>query len=125
MTGERFEEFISSTVLPILQPFNWCSVVIMDNASIHHTDGVVDLIENQAGARLVFLPPYSPDLNPVEEAFSQVKSITKQNDQLFQVTARIPLAMAFSLVTQDDYKIHSTLWIHGLINCVWLQTIMS
>ena len=72
MTGERFEDFISSTVLPILQPFNWinpCSVVIMDNASIHHTEGVADLIENQAGARLIYLPPYSPDLNPAEEVF--------------------------------------------------------
>ncbi len=58
-------------VMPILQPFNWInnphSVVIVDNASIHHVGGVVDLIENQAGAWLLFLPPYSPDLNPAEE----------------------------------------------------------
>lgn len=107
MTGERFEDFLSSTVLPILQPFNWinpCSVVIMDNASIHHTDGVADLIENQAGARVIYLPPYSPDLNPAEEVFSQVKSIMKQNDHLFQVTStpRVLLAMAFSMVTEED-----------------------
>lgn len=107
MTGERFENFIKSTLLPILQPFNWInprSVVVMDNASIHHTEGVADLIENQAGARLVFIPPYSPDLNPAEEVFSQVKSIMKQNDQLFQVTGtpRLLLAMAFSMVTHED-----------------------
>ena len=70
MNGERFEEFLRTTVLPIIQPFNWTnhhSVIVMDNASIHHTQGVINLIENQAGARLVFLPPYSPDLNPAEE----------------------------------------------------------
>ena len=112
MTGERFEDFISSTVLPILQPFNWinpCSVVIMDNASIHHTEGVADLIENQAGACLIYLPPYSPDLNPAEEVFSEVKSIMKQNDYLFQVTRtpRILLAMAFTMVTCKEFIRHS------------------
>ena len=76
----------------------------MDNAFIHHTDGVVDLIENQAGARLVFLPPYSPDLNTAEEVFSHLKNIMKQNDELFQITRtpRILLTMAFSMVTQED-----------------------
>ncbi len=73
----------------------------MDNASIHHTEGVTDLIETQAGARLIFLPPYSPDLNPAEEVFSQVKSVM---NQLFQVTRmpRVLLAMAFSMVTRED-----------------------
>lgn len=54
----------------------------MDNASIHHVESVTDLIENQAGAKLMFLPPYSPDLNHAEEVFSQVKTIMKQNDSL-------------------------------------------
>ena len=107
MDGERFQDFIRSTLLPILQPFNWInphSVVVIDNASIHHVEGVIDLIENQAGARLVFLPPYSPDLNPLEEVFSQVKSIMKQNDSLFQIssTPRVLLSMAFGMVTQAD-----------------------
>ena len=61
------------------------SVVIMDNASIHHVEGARQLIEDQVGARLLFLPPYSPDLNPLEEVFSQIKSIMKKNDALFQV----------------------------------------
>ena len=108
MNGERFEDFITTTLFPILQPFNWInphSVVIIDNASIHHVEGVMNLIENQAGARLIFLPPYSPDLNPIEEVFSQVKySIMKQNDALFQVTSspRSLLAIAFGMVTKED-----------------------
>ena len=59
VNGEKFEEFVRSCLLPILQPFNGVnahSVVIMDNASIHHVDCVTDLIESQAGARLLFLP---------------------------------------------------------------------
>ena len=114
MDGDRFQDFIEKTLLPVLQPFNWInplSVVIMDNASIHHVEGVRDLIENQCGARLVFLPPYSPDLNPAE-VFSQVKSIMKQNDSLFQVSTapRVLLSMAFGMVTQADcleYITHS------------------
>ena len=106
VNGEKFEEFIRSCLLPILQPFNGVnahSVVIMDNASIHHVDCVTDLIENQAGARLLFLPPYSPDLNPIEEVFSQIKAIMKKNDALFPVTTmpRVLLTMAFGMVTKE------------------------
>ena len=107
VNGERFQEFIKTTLFPVLQPFNWInphSVVILDNAAIHHVQGVIDLIENQAGAKLIFLPPYSPDLNPIEEVFSQVKSIMKQNDSLFQISnsPRVLLSMAFSAVSQAD-----------------------
>ena len=83
--GEIFETFMKSHLLPILQPFNWVnplSVVIMDNASIHYVEG---LIEDQAGLCLLFLPPYSPELNPIVEVFSHVKSIMKENNALFQV----------------------------------------
>ena len=62
----RFSHFLSTSLLPILNPFNTVnvlSVVIMDNASIHHTDDNIRLIES-TGAKLLFLPPYSPDLNP-------------------------------------------------------------
>lgn len=115
VNGEKFEQFISCCLSPIVKPFNWInphSVVIMDNASIHHVDGVVDLIENQLGARLLFLPPYSPDLNPIEEVFSQVKAIMKQNHTLFQACSapRVLLTMAFAMVTTEDcssYIAHS------------------
>ena len=58
VNGEVFESFVRNHLLPVLQPFNWVnplSVVVMDNASIHHVEGVRQLIEDQAGARL----PYS------------------------------------------------------------------
>ena len=72
--GDKFETFIQNCVLPVLQPFNWTnpySVVIMDNASIGHIDAISDLIEGQAGARLLSFSPHSHDLNPVEEVFSR------------------------------------------------------
>ena len=49
------------------------SVLIMDNAAIHRVDGVREMIEAH-GSRLVYLPAYSPDLNPIEEAFSSIKA---------------------------------------------------
>ena len=82
VNGEKFADFVQNCLLPVLKPFNYLnshSVVIMDNASIHHVQHVVDLIESQDGAKahVCFLPPYSPDLMPAEGAFSQVKSLLK------------------------------------------------
>lgn len=73
----------------------------MDNASIYHIQGV---IETQFGAKVIFLPPYSPDLNPVEGVFSQVKSIMKENDKLFEIfsSPRALIAMAFDFITQEN-----------------------
>ena len=49
------------------------SIVVMDNASIHHVQGVLPLIKDQAQAKVIFLPPYSPDLNQAKQVFSKVK----------------------------------------------------
>ncbi len=73
--------------VPQLLPFNGTnpkSVVVMDNASIHHVDQVVTLIED-VGAIPIFLPPYSPDVMPIEECFSKVKAFLRANDSLIQV----------------------------------------
>jgi DDE superfamily endonuclease len=51
-------------------------VVIMDNLSAHNVGGVRELIE-AAGARRIYLPPYSPDFNPIEQAWSKVKQIPR------------------------------------------------
>ena len=117
VNGERLTDFVQHFLQGFIEPFNWInhhSVIIMDNASIHHVDEVVDLIENQLPARLIFLPPYSPDLNPAEEVFSKVKSIMKQNDSLLQACSneemRVFLTMAFGMVTKEDcnsYIAHS------------------
>ena len=84
----------------------------MDNASIHHVD-VSELIENQGGAHLHFLPPYSPDLNPKEGVFGQVKTILKENDSLFQACSapRVLLSVAFAMISRDDCCPCNSLWV--------------
>ena len=111
VNGEVFESFLRTYLLPIVQSFYWVnllSVVIMDNASFHHVEGAKQLIEDQAGTRLLLLPPYSPDLNPLEEVFSQIKSKMKKSDAIFQVCSapRALLSMAFGMVTEEDCKSH-------------------
>ena len=106
MNGDRFN-FLRVCLLPNLLPFNRVnpqSVVIMDNASIHHVEEVRYLIEVQAGAKLLFLPPYSPDLMPVEGIFSQVKSLMKQNHLFFKACTdpRAYIALLFGMITPED-----------------------
>ena len=107
VNGDKFESFIRNTVLPILNPFNGSnplSVVIMDNCSIHHVDRVVDLIQVTNRSKVIFLPPYSPDLMPLEEVFSKVKTVIKTNSSIFRVFSapRAFLGMAFGFITKED-----------------------
>ena len=59
---------------PNLRP---AQVVITDNLSAHKTERVRELVE-QRGCELLYLPPYSPDLNPIEEAFSKIKGLLRK-----------------------------------------------
>lgn len=70
VNGSSFEWYIREVLCPSLQPRQ---VVIMDNLSSHHRASVRTLIEAR-GCHLLFLPPYSPDLNPIELMFSKVKA---------------------------------------------------
>ena len=56
INGEKFANYVRKSLLPVLKPFNYMNShsVIMDNASIHHIQDVVDLIERQAGAKVFF-----------------------------------------------------------------------
>jgi transposase len=54
------------------------SVLVMDNASFHHSDRITQMCE-EAGVKLIYLPPYSPDLNPIEEFFAELKSFIKRS----------------------------------------------
>ena len=108
VNSETFCTFLEQCLLPHLLPFNGVnprSVVIMDNASIHHTESVVSLIE-EVGALVHYLPPYSPDMNPIEETFSKVKGFLKANDPFIQVVeqSEIPdiILSAFASVTSSD-----------------------
>jgi transposase len=69
MDGEMFSAWIQQGLVPALRKGD---VVIMDNLATHKVAGVLQAIE-EAGARLVYLPPYSPDFNPIENMWSKVK----------------------------------------------------
>lgn len=69
MNGKAFLAYVRQVLVPTLRPGD---LVVMDNLSSHKTAGVREAIE-QAGAQLLYLPPYSPDLNPIELAFSKLK----------------------------------------------------
>ncbi len=75
------------------------------NASIHHVSRAVSLIQS-VGALVHFLPPYSPDLNPIEELFSKIKAVLKESDEAIgrigAACATDIVQAAFSLVTADD-----------------------
>jgi transposase len=67
--GEAFLVYVRQILAPQLRPGD---VVVMDNLSSHNVTGVQEIIE-QTGARLMYLPPYSPDLNPIENIWSKIK----------------------------------------------------
>jgi transposase len=74
INGDWFEAYVSQILLPTLRPGD---VVIMDNLSSHKRASVQEMIEAK-GARLRFLPPYSPDFNPIEMAFSKLKALLRR-----------------------------------------------
>ena len=102
--GEYFYDFVRGCLIPNMLPFdgtNSTSVVVMDNCSIHHVEEVKLLLE-EAGILVVYLPPYSPDLNPIEEAFSSVKSFLKGHEDLLTCIALNELIKsAFSNITKE------------------------
>jgi transposase len=71
---EAFEAYVQQILVPELKPGD---IVIMDNLGSHKSQVVRNLIE-AAGAELLFLPPYSPDFNPIEKAFSKLKALLRK-----------------------------------------------
>jgi transposase len=74
MNGEAFRAYVEQFLAPTLVPGE---VVIMDNLSSHKVAGVREAIEARS-ASLLYLPPYSPDLNPIEQSFSKLKALIRK-----------------------------------------------
>ena len=93
-----FEAYVTQCLAPELPPD---AIVIMDNLSAHKSTVIARLIEN-AGATLWYLPPYSPDYNPIEQMWSKVKAILKcacarTHDALVEA-----IALALDAVSPED-----------------------
>jgi transposase len=95
-----FETFVDWLLAPKLRPGD---VVVLDNLSSHKSARAVARIES-AGARVKYLPPYSPDLNPIEKVFSKVKSLLRFAAARTQAALWDAIAFALDAVTPDDCR---------------------
>ena len=93
INGERFRVYVEKVLVPTLRPGD---IVIMDNLGSHKTKAVRDAIRS-AGARLFFLPKYSPDLNPIERLFAKLKHLLRKAAQ--RTTEAVCTAIAHILET--------------------------
>ena len=100
MDGEMFLAWVREGLVPTLQKDD---LVIMDNLATHKVQGVREAIE-AAGAQLLYLPPYSPDLNPIENMWSKIKQILRSaaprtHDQLIEAART-----AFNAISTADCR---------------------
>jgi len=96
--AELFETYMEEFLAPTLKVGQ---VVVLDGLGAHRTNRVRELIEER-GAELVFLPSYSPDLNPIEEAFSKIKNIVRKAGARTREALDEVIGEALSAVTLED-----------------------
>lgn len=98
MDGEMFTAYVTTLLVPCLQGGD---IVIMDNLPAHKVAGVREAIE-AAGAGLVYLPPYSPDFNPIEKAIAQIKAYLKKVAARTKTELDAAIAKAIDCVTPQN-----------------------
>ena len=97
-TAAFFEAYIERVLAPNLRSGQ---VVVMDNLAAHESQRIKELIEER-GCELVYLTPYSPDLNPIEEAFSKVKRLLRETEARTRKGLIEAMGVAISAVTAQD-----------------------
>jgi transposase len=99
-TAAVFEAYVERVLSPML-----CSgqVVVMDNLTAHKGERVKELIEER-GCELMYLPPYSPDFNPIEEAFAKIKGILRKAEARSREALIEAIAQAISVVSARDAR---------------------
>ena len=96
--GDVFLAYVEQVLCPELQPGD---VVVMDNLSAHKIDGVRQRIAAR-GAELLYLPPYSPDLNPIEKAWSKLKQLLRTAKARTAETLNQAITEALKAITADN-----------------------
>ncbi|VGO13290.1 hypothetical protein PDESU_01846 [Pontiella desulfatans] len=108
MNGHAFLVYVRQVLAPELQEGDR---VVCNNLSSHHAPGVREALE-EVGAELMYLPPYSPDLNPIEMAFSKLKALLRQHiareyselfDALSEILPSFTAAQCWNLIRHADY----------------------
>jgi transposase len=97
---EVFEAYLERVLAPSLRPGQ---VVLMDNLSAHKGGRVRKIIES-AGCELLYLPPYSPDLNPIEQAFSKVKGLLRRSEARTREALVEAIGRALNAVSARDAR---------------------
>src|SRR3954468_18764301 len=93
-----FATYLEHFLLPSLSPG---TLVVVDNVGAHQPDRIAELV-TAAGCELVFLPAYSPDLSPIEEAFSKIKALVKAAAALTRAALDAAITAALDAVTAAD-----------------------
>ena len=107
--AEAFEGYVEHFLAPSLSEGQ---VVVLDGLGAHRTQKVTELIEAR-GADLVFLPSYSPDLNPIEEAFSKIKQLVRKVGARTREALVEAIGRALAAVTPEDaagWFVHAGYW---------------
>lgn len=98
--GDIFLAYVEHILCPALKQGD---VVVMDNLSSHKVKGVRQLIE-KAGAEVLYLPPYSPDLNPIEKAWAKLKQLLRAAKARTKEALDQAIAELLPLLTAEDAK---------------------
>lgn len=99
-TARVFETYVDEVLAPSLRPGQ---IVVMDNLGAHKPTRVRQLIE-EAGCKLMYLPAYSPDYNPIEEAFSKIKNLLRKAGARSRQALVEAMGIALSAVTSEDAR---------------------
>jgi transposase len=99
-TTAVFEAYLEGVLVPSLRPGQ---VVVMDNLSAHKGSRVRDLIESR-GCELIYLPPYSPDFNPIEEAFAKLKALLRKAEARTHEVLIEAMGWALEALTARDAR---------------------
>lgn len=98
MDRPAFEAFVAQVLVPALHPGQ---VVIWDNLSVHKSDDAQELIA-AAGCHLLWLPPYSPDYAPIEQAFSKLKAALRRTGARTRAALDDAITTALATITATD-----------------------
>ena len=99
-TSAVFETYVERVLAPNLRKGQ---IVVMDNLSAHKGERVRELIEGR-GCELIYLPPYSPDLSPIEEAFSKIKGLLRKAQARSRETLLGAIGAAISALSAEDAR---------------------